>query len=492
MAAILKLRQHSPKKEIEFELRFLLIGVSIVLAGVSFAEPGIRITEPLNGAVVHPGEEIIVRIEAVDGFVVTEGQLMLSFFFEKLTALPASFTITIPMDAAGEIPIFVMAGSTPDKYAWDKITLIVEQTAELVSLVILNDLCLFETDWNGNVDPEDVEHISVDGMYSDGVTRRVFNENLTFVSRDPIVASVDSKGNVKPLKLGDTVITVSSGGVSATIPVKVVKPRGIRPSETIPPTTQINIQPSANKAGWYNSDITITITAEDNEGGSGIQEIAYQFPRFSAKSERVQSDQVAIPFSEEGINMLRYIAYDNERNSSDQQSIEINLDKTPPQVFLQLNPLKLSQEHRKDEEKGKDKEEEPEGNWYELLYSATDSLSGLKSLKAGLAILPISDYKVNLKQHNNIEIRIDEGKKQLRIEAPNPYEILTQLQTGLLTLNHNQILQLKLKKGHREWKIKEKQQGIEIEAPSIIFRAEAVDYADNIATEELTFEGKIL
>jgi hypothetical protein len=123
-----------------------------------------------------------------------------------------------------------------------------------------------------------------------------------------------------------------------------------------------------------------------------------------------------------------------------------------------------------------------------LLYSATDDLSGLKSLKAGLAILPINDYKVKLKQHSYLEIRIDEHKKQLIVMAPNPQEILTQIQNGLLILNSAQVLQLKPKQGYPLWKIKEKQQGIEIEVPSIIFKAEAKDIADNITTEELEFE----
>lgn len=316
----------------------------IIFMGVSFAEPGVKITEPTDGTVVHPGDEIVVRIEATEGFRIEEGEVAISkFFYEEFTNLPASFTAKIPMEAIGKLHIGVMAFGEPVKFAYAEANLIVEQTATLQSLEVDPSGFSINIDWNNNIIGDYYPYINVDGVYSDGITRDLNkNVNTAYISSDPSVVSVDiderGRAKVKVYKVGQATITVSNSGVSKVIPVVFEKPRGIRPSETIPPTTTINILPPANAAGWHNTGITITLTAQDNEGGSGVQEISYQFPYLSAKSTYVTGNQAVISFSQEGINLLRYVAYDKERNSSGQQSMEIHLDKTPPQIKISASP----------------------------------------------------------------------------------------------------------------------------------------------------------
>ncbi len=343
--------------------------------------------------------------------------------------------------------------------------------------------------------------------------------------------------------------------------------------DNVAPITLLSAAPLANDAGWNKSDVTITLTATDSEGGSGVNEIHYKLAGAETREAAISGDATQISIITEGITTLTYWAIDNNGNSEMAKSLEIKLDKTPPviipqalprpnssgwnnsevtvsfaatdslsgvatvtqpqaitteganqgiggettdladnkasthvtlnidktlpQITLKLNPVSLS-EKDKEEDKDEDKDDESEdidtgaakqgkGNWYQLLYSATDSLSGVKALKAGLVIISIKDYKIKLKPHRHLKIRIDQHKKELKIKAPNPQEILTQLQNGLLNLNSGQALQLKLRQGKPKWKIKQKEKGLEIQAPSILFKATASDYADNLAIKELEF-----
>ena len=348
----------------------------------ALAEPGIRITYPPNNTIVHPGEEISTTVESVDGFDLEVGMIFLpsekGFVIKSkikgpepdnpsFTTLPMTYTFTIPLEAIGSERIEVYGRSKSGEEAVDNITLIVEQTGILESLIVHPaKVIVLHLDWSGNLDKTwgDFGAIGADGLYSDGIKRSLKEQGVVFASSDPSVISIDGDGRYKIHKVGEAKIMISYGGITEEIPVVLQQPRGIRPSETIPPATQISIEPQPNSAGWNNSDITITLSAADNEGGSGIREISYQFPRFTGKPVYVKNTQAIIAFNEEGINLFRYGASDKEGNNTGQQSIEIHLDKTPPAITLTT----------------------PENDTEYLLnsqvvasWSATDALSGIKS-----------------------------------------------------------------------------------------------------------------
>lgn len=455
------------------------------LEGVCFAKPGIKITQPQEGTVVAPGQEITVTVEAVEGFEIKWIRVGVDRFRkEKITSLPATIIVTIPLEVAGKISIRAFGVGVSDPFISDNVTLLVQQTATLQSLEINQDKIWVFLDWNGNITRGlSGDIVTVYGNYSDGIKRILDGDPGTiFTSSDSSVISIDTKGTYQVHKVGEAAITVSNSGVSKVIPVVFKNPTSIRPSETIPPTVQMNIQPPANQAGWNNTDITITLTAQDNEGGSGIREIVYSFPNISAESNFVENNQAVIPFSKEETNLFRYGTSDKEGNDTGQQSTELRLDKTLPSIALELRPIKPSGKESKDE--GND---DDEGNWYELLYSATDNLSGLKKIQAGLVIPALTDYKIESEQDKDLEIRIDEKKKELKIKSPDHQGVLIQLQSGLLTLTSGQSLQLKLKQGDPQWKVKSKDKGIEIQAPAIVFKAKAEDIAGNAAVEKLEF-----
>lgn len=459
---------------------------------VSFAAPGIKITKPINGSTVTPGQQITVTVEAVDGFTPKQGvaEITNSAPSVHIKSLPLTFTGKISMEAAGETTINAVATDASKKLAIDTITLKVQQTATLESLEINQNGIWVDVDWDGNIKTNGSQSgsiVSIFGNYSDGITRDVTNEPVTiYTSSDPSIISVDNKGNYQVYKVGQAAITVSNSGVSKTIPLTFHKPRGIKPSQTVPPTTQISIQPSANAAGWYNKNITITINAQAHEPDV-VQEISYRFPYINARPIDVNGSPAVIPFSTEGINPFSYAAYDNERNSSGWQSLTIQLDKTPPTVSLSLNPYTLKLPFKID-------------NhyfllpfFYKLSYSATDKLSGVKSVSVGLIIPDISRYKTQLIKRSGFQVILNEKTRHVIIASPNPKETLAQLKTNkIVPIDNNQIMHLNEREKLNTWTIIKIGSYLVINAPSITFKAVAHDNTDNVATKEIKYTKKAM
>ena len=48
------------------------------------------------------------------------------------------------------------------------------------------------------------------------------------------------------------------------------------PSDTTAPTTRASLSTQPNPAGWHRRDVTVTLDAADEEGGSGVKEIVYK------------------------------------------------------------------------------------------------------------------------------------------------------------------------------------------------------------------------
>lgn len=456
---------------------FLPIFLLAIFAGAANAAPGIKITKPANGSTVNPGQVIVVRVEPVGRFRVTDGDVTVSKnFYQNFSRLPANFNVTIDEEAVGTVFVYAKALGTPGNFSMDKIILNIRQTATLQSLEINEDEIWVDTDWDGNISAKGKHSgslVSIYGNYSDGIMRDITNDPATtYASSDPSIISVNGKGDYNVYKVGQAAITVSNSGVSKTIPLTFHKPDGIKPSQMVPPTTQIDIQPPPNPAGWYNKDIIITITAKANDPDV-VQEINYEFPYLNEESQDVSGDRVTIPFSHEGSNLFRYVAYDNERNSSGQQSMTIQLDKTPPSIALNLEHLK-------------------NGNhgllmpsFYKFTYSATDKVSGIKYAKAGLSIPDVTKFKTRLLKGGGTSIVFNETTKYLIITAPNPQDVLAQMAAyKIVPIGNNQLMYLNKTPRLKTWIIIKAGNYLIIEAPAIVFKAQAADIADNIAMKK--------
>ena len=99
----------------------------------------------------------------------------------------------------------------------------------------------------------------------------------------------------------------------------------------MPPTTRIDISGDIGNNSWYTSDVMVTLTAMDDEGGSGVKETEYSF-------DDTNWEIYSPPFliSSEGTPTVYYRSIDNANNIEETGSVIINIDKTPPVVMINI------------------------------------------------------------------------------------------------------------------------------------------------------------
>ncbi|MBJ8097989.1 hypothetical protein JDS98_07770, partial [Bacillus cereus group sp. N11] len=82
---------------------------------------------------------------------------------------------------------------------------------------------------------------------------------------------------------------------------------------------------------WVNKDVTVNLTATDNDGGSGVASTYYQLDNGSTQSGN------AIQISDEGVHTLTYWSVDNAGNTEQFNTKTIKLDKTAPVLNISLD-----------------------------------------------------------------------------------------------------------------------------------------------------------
>jgi hypothetical protein len=104
--------------------------------------------------------------------------------------------------------------------------------------------------------------------------------------------------------------------------------------DATPPSTTATPSPTPNGAAWNNTNVTITLHAVDDGGGSGVKEIVYSAAGAqSIGSTSIAGDTAVLPLiATEGDTVIRYHATDNSLNSEADRMLTIRLDKTNPTV----------------------------------------------------------------------------------------------------------------------------------------------------------------
>lgn len=110
----------------------------------------------------------------------------------------------------------------------------------------------------------------------------------------------------------------------------------IAPPDHIAPTTTASVSPSPNGAGWHSSDVTVTLNAVDDPGGTGVFQISYSIAGAQATPlTHVSGDTAAILITTDGESVITFYATDNAGNVEAAQTVTVKLDKTAPEVYSQ-------------------------------------------------------------------------------------------------------------------------------------------------------------
>ncbi len=101
-------------------------------------------------------------------------------------------------------------------------------------------------------------------------------------------------------------------------------------ADATPPTTTVAIQGAAGQNNWYRSDVTLTLTSEDNINGAGILTTEYSLD--NGVTIQTYTDSITLTDSAK----IKFRSIDKAGNEEIPQEIEIKIDKNPPEanVFI--------------------------------------------------------------------------------------------------------------------------------------------------------------
>ena len=102
--------------------------------------------------------------------------------------------------------------------------------------------------------------------------------------------------------------------------------------DCIPPATTAAAAPGANAAGWNKTNVTVTLNATDNVGGSGVQFIQYWLTGAQSTSVVNGGNPSSVSITSEGLTTVNYSALDNANNAEPVHSLPIRIDKTAPTI----------------------------------------------------------------------------------------------------------------------------------------------------------------
>jgi hypothetical protein len=147
---------------------------------------------------------------------------------------------------------------------------------------------------------------------------------------------------------GDLVQVIENGQLVCKIPVNDIPTAYKRFCyDERKPVVRVSQSPSPNSYGWNNGNVAITVTAEDEEGGSGIKSIFYKIGTRSpvevgaAQLSISQGGRVAtysLTISDEGTQNLGFWAVDQAGNESEHQTLTVRIDQTRPTISGSRSP----------------------------------------------------------------------------------------------------------------------------------------------------------
>lgn len=111
------------------------------------------------------------------------------------------------------------------------------------------------------------------------------------------------------------------------------------PADTAPPTTTATLSGEEGQENWFKSNVEVSLAAEDNEGGFGVEYSSYKLD-----GGEWQEYTGAFLVTTEGKHTVEYFSVDNEENIEEVKVTTFNIDKTTPEAKIMFNPETLDTE----------------------------------------------------------------------------------------------------------------------------------------------------
>lgn len=135
-----------------------------------------------------------------------------------------------------------------------------------------------------------------------------------------------SNGSITPLTLDID----GNGSIDKTLPLTSVA-TGAGAADTMPPKTTSTISGPKGLNGWYVGNVTVKLSAQDNQ--AGVEKVEYSLD----KGKTVQSYDKSLTITTEGRTTLQFRAIDKAGNEEAIQTVELKIDKTPPEAEILYN-----------------------------------------------------------------------------------------------------------------------------------------------------------
>jgi hypothetical protein len=104
----------------------------------------------------------------------------------------------------------------------------------------------------------------------------------------------------------------------------------LEPQDSIAPTTVATITGASGNNGWYLSDASVSLSASDNDGGTGVFKTEYSLDGGKTWDNYTSS----LTFNTEGVSDFLFRSEDFVGNIEETKSLAIKIDKTPPEAKI--------------------------------------------------------------------------------------------------------------------------------------------------------------
>ena len=188
--------------------------------------------------------------------------------------------------------------------------------------------------------PQTVQRYTVDLLPGSSVTRTVPYSTKKgdvngdgFVDDDDLAIVQASIG----AKLGDPdyepAADLNGDGIINVYDVAIITNQPPETVDAVAPTSSAVPSEAPNGNGWNRADLTVSISAVDNPGGSGVKQITYSVAGAqTVPLTTVLGSGAAVSITTEGVSVITYFAVDNFGNVEAAKTVTVALDKTPPAI----------------------------------------------------------------------------------------------------------------------------------------------------------------